>query len=121
MTGIAAYGAYVPFTRLPLALIAGRPAVDGGPEKAVAYTDEDSVTMAVAAAVVDCESNERQLWVDLGPSIAVGFSNPRLGSFRAIRNLTLSVRSSTDQYIWNSGCFTCAGLPRVAEGTALPP
>ena len=53
MTGIAAYGAYVPFTRLPLALIAGRPAVDGGPEKAVAYTDEDSVTMAVTAAV-DC-------------------------------------------------------------------
>ncbi len=53
MTGIAAYGAYVPYTRLPLALIAGRPAVEGGPEKAVAYYDEDSVTMAVAAAI-DC-------------------------------------------------------------------
>lgn len=53
MTGIRAFGAYVPLTRLPLALIGGRPAKDGGPEKAVAYNDEDSVTMAVAAAV-DC-------------------------------------------------------------------
>src|SRR5262245_37723023 len=53
MSGIAAYGAYVPPTRLPLALISGRPAKEGGPEKAVAYYDEDSVTMAVAAAL-DC-------------------------------------------------------------------
>lgn len=53
MSGIASFGAYIPMTRLPLALIHGRPAEDGGPEKAVAYYDEDSVTMAVAAAV-DC-------------------------------------------------------------------
>jgi hydroxymethylglutaryl-CoA synthase len=53
MSGIRAYGAYIPATRLPLALIQGRPAKEGGPEKAVAYDDEDSVTMAVAAAV-DC-------------------------------------------------------------------
>ncbi len=53
MTGIASFGAYVPMTRLPLAMIQGRPAKDGGPEKAVAYYDEDCVTMAVAAAV-DC-------------------------------------------------------------------
>ena len=53
MSGIASYGAYVPLTRLPLALISGRPAVEGGPEKAVAYYDEDAVTMAVAAAI-DC-------------------------------------------------------------------
>ncbi len=52
-TGITAYGAYVPLTRLPLALIGGRPAVEGGPEKAVADYDEDAVTMAVSAAV-DC-------------------------------------------------------------------
>jgi 3-hydroxy-3-methylglutaryl CoA synthase/uncharacterized OB-fold protein len=50
MTGIASYGAYVPMTRLPLALIGGRPAKDGGPEKAVADYDEDAVTMAVEAA-----------------------------------------------------------------------
>jgi 3-hydroxy-3-methylglutaryl CoA synthase len=51
MVGITSYGAYVPMLRLPLAaLVGGRP---GGPEKAVANWDEDSVTMAVAAAV-DC-------------------------------------------------------------------
>jgi len=53
MGGIVAYGAYIPMTRLPLALIAGRTPRADGPEKAVAYYDEDSVTMAVAAAV-DC-------------------------------------------------------------------
>ncbi len=53
MGGITAYGAYVPRTRLPLALISGRPAKEGGPEKAVAYYDEDAVTMAVSAAL-DC-------------------------------------------------------------------
>ena len=53
MSGIRAYGAYIPATRLPLSLIQGRPAKEGGPEKAVAYDDEDAVTMAVAAAI-DC-------------------------------------------------------------------
>jgi 3-hydroxy-3-methylglutaryl CoA synthase/uncharacterized OB-fold protein len=53
MTGIAAYGAYVPITRLPLSLSAGRPAKEGGAERAVADYDEDAVTMAVTAAV-DC-------------------------------------------------------------------
>jgi 3-hydroxy-3-methylglutaryl CoA synthase len=53
MIGITSYGAYVPPTRLPLAVIAGRAPAAGGPEKAVAWNDEDSATMAVAAAV-DC-------------------------------------------------------------------
>jgi 3-hydroxy-3-methylglutaryl CoA synthase/uncharacterized OB-fold protein len=51
MTGILSYGAYVPPTRLPFAVIAGRAAEEGAPEKAVAWNDEDSVTMGVAAAV----------------------------------------------------------------------
>lgn len=51
--GIAAFGAYIPMTRLPLASISGRQPVEGGAEKAVAFYDEDSATMAVAAAV-DC-------------------------------------------------------------------
>src|SRR5262250_1305393 len=51
MVGIASYGAYVPWLRLPLAAITG--GKPGGPEKAVAGWDEDAVTMAVAAAV-DC-------------------------------------------------------------------
>ena len=51
MVGITSYGAYIPMLRLPLAAIGG--GKGGGPEKAVAGWDEDSVTMAVAAAV-DC-------------------------------------------------------------------
>lgn len=53
MAGIRSYGAYIPPTRLPLALIQGRPGKEGGPEKAVAWDDEDVVTMGVAAAT-DC-------------------------------------------------------------------
>jgi len=53
MSGIRAHGAYIPATRLPLSLIQGRPAKDGGPEKAVAHDDEDAVTMGVTAAI-DC-------------------------------------------------------------------
>jgi 3-hydroxy-3-methylglutaryl CoA synthase len=51
MVGITSYGAYVPMLRLPLAAASG--GKPGGPEKAVANWDEDSVTMAVAAAI-DC-------------------------------------------------------------------
>jgi len=53
--GITSYGAYVPMPRLPFAAIAGggRKSGGGGGERAVAYFDEDSVTMAVAAAT-DC-------------------------------------------------------------------
>lgn len=51
MIGIASFGAYVPSHRLPLGAIGGRTAREGGPEKAVAWHDEDCVTMAVAAAV----------------------------------------------------------------------
>jgi 3-hydroxy-3-methylglutaryl CoA synthase len=55
MVGIRSYGAYIPMTRLPFAAISGggRKATGGGGEKAVAYFDEDSVTMGVAAAI-DC-------------------------------------------------------------------
>ena len=51
MVGITSCGAYVPMLRMPLAVIGG--GKPGGPEKAVANWDEDSVTMAVAAAI-DC-------------------------------------------------------------------
>jgi hydroxymethylglutaryl-CoA synthase len=55
MVGIRSFGAYVPMLRLPFAAIAGggRKAAGGGGEKAVAYFDEDAVTMAMAAAT-DC-------------------------------------------------------------------
>ncbi|MFP6639964.1 MAG: 3-hydroxy-3-methylglutaryl CoA synthase, partial [Myxococcota bacterium] len=49
MTGISHYGAYVPPTRLSLRALGGGQGGDGGPEKAVAWNDEDAITMAVAA------------------------------------------------------------------------
>ena len=51
MIGITSYGAYIPPTRLALGAIGGRTPKEGGPEKAVAWNDEDSVTMGVTAAV----------------------------------------------------------------------
>jgi len=52
MTGIRSFAAYVPRLRLPLGAIGGggRKAGSGGGERSVAYYDEDSATMAVAAA-----------------------------------------------------------------------
>ncbi|WP_150291465.1 OB-fold domain-containing protein [Sphingobium estronivorans] len=49
MSGIAAYGVHLPIHRLPLAVLAGKNK-EGGPERTVAWADEDSVTMAVEAA-----------------------------------------------------------------------
>ncbi len=51
MAGIASYGAYIPYFRLSRAEIAKAWGGSGGPgERAVASYDEDSLTMAVAAA-----------------------------------------------------------------------
>lgn len=63
MVGIRSYGAYVPMLRLPLAAIAGggRKAGGGSGEKAVANFDEDSVTMAVAAATSCLEGIDRNV------------------------------------------------------------
>src|SRR5262249_25571902 len=61
MVGITAYAAYIPWLRLQLAAIAGggRKAGGGGGEKAVANFDEDSVTMALAAATNCLEGIDR--------------------------------------------------------------
>jgi 3-hydroxy-3-methylglutaryl CoA synthase len=56
MIGIRSFGAYIPMLRLPFAAIGGggrKASGGGGGEKAVAYFDEDAVTMAVAAGT-DC-------------------------------------------------------------------
>ena len=60
MVGITSYGAYIPIWRLPRETIAkewGLPAVPG--EKAVANFDEDSLTMAVAAAIDAINGTDR--------------------------------------------------------------
>jgi len=51
VVGIQSFGAYIPPARLALGAIGGGQAKPDGPEKAVAWNDEDSVTMAVTAAV----------------------------------------------------------------------
>jgi hydroxymethylglutaryl-CoA synthase len=61
--GIVTYGCYIPSTRLPLALIQGGRAKEGGPEKAVAGFDEDAITMAVAAGT-DCLAGMDRSTVD---------------------------------------------------------
>ena len=50
MVGITSYGAYVPHTRLPLTALSGRKPKQGDPEKAVAWHDEDALTMAAQQA-----------------------------------------------------------------------
>ena len=49
MAGIIDWGVHIATHRLPAATLAGRKA-EGGPERALAWADEDSVTMAVDAA-----------------------------------------------------------------------
>jgi 3-hydroxy-3-methylglutaryl CoA synthase len=63
MAGITSYGAYIPRLRLPLAAIGGGATKPGGPEKAVANWDEDTVTMGVAAAI-DCLAGIDRTTVD---------------------------------------------------------
>lgn len=56
MVGIVSYGAYIPYYRLKKETIAQAFGKRGGKgAKAVAYCDEDSVTMSVAAAMDACK------------------------------------------------------------------
>lgn len=57
MSGIAAYGVHIPLRRMPLGLLRGGRA--GEAERAVAWSDEDSVTMGVAAARNCLEGRDR--------------------------------------------------------------
>ena len=51
MIGILSYGAYIPPTRLPLSVIGGRSPKPHDPEKAVAWHDEDAITLGVTAGI----------------------------------------------------------------------
>jgi 3-hydroxy-3-methylglutaryl CoA synthase len=59
MPGIVSFGAYIPPTRLGFSVITGRAPKAGGPERAVAWNDEDAVTMAVAAGANALRGFER--------------------------------------------------------------
>ena len=51
MIGILSYGAYIPPTRLPFSVIGGRSPGPDDPEKAVAWNDEDAITLGVTAGI----------------------------------------------------------------------
>lgn len=59
MIGITSYGAYIPRTRLPFSVIGGRPPKEGGPERSVAWNDEDAVTLGATAAIHCLEGIDR--------------------------------------------------------------
>lgn len=64
MTGIVAFGAWIPARRLPLPLLAGKAAREDAPERALAWADEDALTMAVEAAR-DCLRGRERGDIDL--------------------------------------------------------
>ena len=64
MAGIAAAGCYIPMTRLPLSVLTGCAPREGDPERSVAWFDEDSITMGVAAAR-DCLVGRERGQIDL--------------------------------------------------------
>jgi 3-hydroxy-3-methylglutaryl CoA synthase len=59
MIGITSYGAYIPRTRIPFSVIGGRPPKEGGPERSVAWNDEDAITLGAAAAIHCLEGLDR--------------------------------------------------------------
>lgn len=64
MSAIVACGCYLPHRRLPLTALSGRAPAADDPQRTVAWYDEDSVTMAVAAAI-DCLQQRDRAAIDL--------------------------------------------------------
>ena len=121
MTGIVSYGAYVPTTRLPLALIQGRKPREGGPEKAVAYYDEDAVTMAVAAAL-DCLAGTDRAAVDAVYFASTSYElREKQGAALISRALDLSRKVLTSDHAGSLRAGTAAleaGINAVKAGAA---
>ena len=121
MAGIVSYGAYVPPTRLGFSVMGGAPPQEDGPERSVAWNDEDAVTMAVAAAV-NCLRGFDRVSVDgvLFASTTYPFKEKQgaaliaaaLDLRRDVRTADLSgsLRAGTDAL--------CAAFDSVAAGSA---
>ncbi|MCP5395250.1 MAG: OB-fold domain-containing protein [Sphingomonadaceae bacterium] len=58
MAGIIDWGCHIAKHRLPLAILSGKPA-GGGPERSLAWADEDAVTLAVEAARQALDGHDR--------------------------------------------------------------
>lgn len=121
MIGIVSYGAYIPRTRLPLAVIGGRPPVEGGPEKAVAWNDEDALTMGVTAAIHCLEGFDRsQVDLVIFASTTLPFQE-KLVSALAARVLDLPRRIQTSDQTGSTRAGTTAlraALDAVQAGSA---
>ena len=118
MAGIVSYGAYVPPTRLPFAVIGGRAAREGGPERAVAWNDEDAVTMAVAAAVECLRGFERDA-VDgvLFASTTMPFNDRQnAGIMATALNLSPNLMTMDISSSQRAGTSALINALRVAEG-----
>jgi 3-hydroxy-3-methylglutaryl CoA synthase len=114
------WGAHIPPTRLPLALIGGRPPIEGGPEKAVAAFDEDSITMAVAAAT-DCLGDTDRASIDalLFATTSAPYAE-KLGAALIAKALDLPRRLRTSDYGGSLRAGTnalLAACDAVAAGT----
>ena len=121
MVGISAYGIYVPARRMPLEMLAGRCAKVGGPEKAVAWSDEDSVTMAVEAAR-SCLTGVDRSEIDmlLFATTTYAFSEKQGAAIIAkVLSLNATVRAADISHSLKSGTQALLmALDAVASGNA---
>lgn len=121
MIGLVSYGAYIPRTRLPLSVIAGRPAKEGGPEKAVAWNDEDAITMGVAAAIHCLQGFDRsQVDLLIFASTTLPFQE-KLSAALAARALDLPRRIQTADQTGSTRAGTSAlrtAVDAVRAGSA---
>ncbi len=95
MTGIVSYGTYIPYWRLKKDTVAqayGKRAGKGA--KAVAYCDEDSITMAVAAAIDAAASGARPSSVFFASATAPYKEKMSAAVVAAALDLDLSVRTA---------------------------
>src|SRR4030042_1967978 len=130
MVGIASYGAYIPYYRLSRAEIAK--AWGGAPqpgEKAVANCDEDSITLAVAAAM-DCTTRidpksisslyfasttspykEKQAAATIATAVDLGREAFTVDFANSLRSGTNAMRAAMDAVIAGSSrnVLVCAG------------
>ncbi len=138
MVGIASYGAYIPYYRLSRAEIAK--AWGGAPqpgEKAVANCDEDSITLAVAAAM-DCTTRidpksisslyfasttspykEKQAAATIATAVDLGREAFTVDFANSLRSGTNAMRAAMDAVIAGSSrnVLVCAADTRLGYPT----
>lgn len=121
MAGIVSYGAYIPLMRLPLSVIQGRAPKDGGPEKAVAWMDEDSVTLGVAAARNALQGFDKdQIDAVLFATTTYGFAEKQAASIIAkALNLKGDVRTADIAHSTRGGSLALqSAIDAVKAGSA---